>query len=379
MLEALIFFPSSAPTPRERDVFGGHTSCDSDPLLRSRLRRRHFFWVLALAALLVAGMVLSVATGPVMLNTATVAQVIWSHMPGQLSAYQPDPTAAAIVWDVRLPRVLLGCAVGAGLAVCGAALQAMVRNVLADPYLLGINSGASSGAAAMILFGVGLGVGEHALPASAFIGALTASMMVFLVARSAGRVTSIRLLLAGVAIGYALTAVTSFLIFASGSAEGARSVMFWLLGSLALARWGSPLAIVVVVVLITTCLLALSGRRLDALAIGDETAHIVGVAPGRFRTQLLVIISLCIGVVVAASGSIGFVGLVVPHLARRLVGAAHSRVVPVSALLGAIFLIWADLLARTLLQPQELPIGIITAFIGAPFLLYLIRRMRPAG
>lgn len=321
----------------------------------------------------------AVAVGPVTIAPGTVVQVLGAHLGSLPAGDQLDVTADAIVWDVRLPRVLLGAAVGAGLALCGATLQAMVRNMLADPYLLGINSGASSGAAAMILFGVGLGLGEHALSVSAFIGALAASLMVFLVARAAGRVTSLRLLLAGVAIGYALTAVTSFLVFASGSAEGARSVMFWLLGSLALARWGGPLAVVAVVVVLTGVLLTLWGRRLDALAIGDETSHILGISPARFRTQLLVVVSLCIGVVVAASGSIGFVGLVIPHLARRLVGAAHSWAVPVSALLGAIFLVWADLLARTLMAPQELPIGIITAIVGAPFLLYLIRRMRPGS
>ncbi|EMY33845.1 ABC-type Fe3+-siderophore transport system, permease component [Arthrobacter crystallopoietes BAB-32] len=349
-----------------------------DPLGQARRRRQHLLVIVTLAAVLVAGMLVAVGSGPVTLGPGTVAEVLASHLPWQLPGVVPDATANAIVWEVRLPRVLLGSAVGAGLAVCGAALQAMVRNLLADPYLLGINSGASCGAASMILFGVGLGVGEHALSASAFAGALVASMMVFLVARAAGRVTSLRLLLAGVAIGYALTALTSFLIFASGSAEGARSVMFWLLGSLALAKWGSALAVVLLAVLLTAALLTLWGRRLDALAIGDETAHILGVPPARFRTQLLIVVSLCVGVVVAASGSIGFVGLVVPHLARRLVGAAHAWVIPVSALLGAIFLVWADLLARVLLQPQELPIGIITAFIGAPFLLHLIRQMRQA-
>ncbi|MDI3329420.1 MAG: iron ABC transporter permease [Micrococcus sp.] len=351
---------------------------DPDPLGRARLRRRRRIWVSVLVAALAAGMVVSVGTGPVMLDAATVAHVVWSRLSGQSPGSLVDSTAAAIVWDLRLPRVVLGSAVGAGLAVCGMALQAMVRNPLADPYLLGISAGASSGAAAMILFGVGVGLGARALPASAFLGALAASMMVFLVAGAGGRVSSMRLLLAGVAIGYALTAVTSLLVFASGSAEGARSVMFWLLGSLTLATWDSLLAIVVMVVVATTGLLTLCGQRLDALAIGDETAQILGVAPGRFRAQLLLVASLCIGVVVASAGSIGFVGLVVPHLARRLVGAAHAWAIPVAALLGAILLMWADLCARMLLQPQELPVGIITAFMGAPFLLYLIRRMPPA-
>ncbi|MFP4150252.1 MAG: FecCD family ABC transporter permease, partial [Nitriliruptoraceae bacterium] len=267
-----------------------------------------------------------------------------------------------------------GAAVGAGLAVCGVALQAMVRNLLADPYLLGVTSGASTGAAAAILFGVGGGIGEHALSASAFLGALAGAALVFLLARAAGRVTSVRLLLSGVAVGYALYAATSFLIFASGSAEGARSVLFWLLGFLGLASWSTPLAVVVIVVALTVVLLVLWGQRLDALALGDETSLTLGVDPARFRVQLLMVVSLCVGVVVAASGGIGFVGLVIPHLARRLVGGAHRRVVPVAALLGALFLVWADVAARTVLAPRELPIGILTALVGAPFLLVLIRR-----
>jgi iron complex transport system permease protein len=151
--------------------------------------------------------------------------------------------------------------------------------------------------------------------------------------------------------------------------------MFWLLGSLGLAQWNAPLGVVAVVVLLTVALLTIWGRRLDALAIGDETAHTLGVSPEAFRMLLLVVVALCIGVVVSASGSIGFVGLVVPHLARRAVGSTHVRTVPVAALMGAILLVWADVVARVLLQPQEIPIGIITSLLGAPFLLVLIRRL----
>lgn len=346
-----------------------------DLLGAARRTRRATAWLLGLAVALLATVVVAVGVGAYAVAPADVAGIIAHHLTGRPADGAWSAPADAIVWQVRLPRVLLGCLVGAGLAVCGVALQAMVRNLLADPYLLGVNSGASSGAAAAILFGVGAGLGEHALQASAFVGALAASVLVLLVARSAGRVTSVRLLLAGVAVGYALYAATSFLIFASGSAEGARSVMFWLLGSLGLAQWNTPLAVVAVVVLATTALLTLWGRRLDALAIGDETAHTLGVSPETFRVLLLVVVALCVGVVVSASGSIGFVGLVVPHLARRAVGATHVRVVPVAALLGAILLVWADVVARVLLQPQEIPIGIITSLLGAPFLLLLIRRL----
>lgn len=338
-------------------------------------RHRALGWLAGLTLLLLASVLFGVGAGAVQIPVMTVAQITGHHLfdwPAQMTWASPYD---AIVWDVRLPRVVLGVFVGAGLAVCGVALQAMVRNVLADPYLLGVNSGASSGAAAAILFGFGAGLGEHALPISAFLGALAASFLVFFIARSGGRVTSIRLLLAGVAVGYALYAATSFLIFASGSAEGARSVLFWLLGSLGLAQWNGPLAVVVVVVLGTIGLLTLWGRPLDALAIGDETAQTLGISPDRFRTLLLVVVALCVGVVVSASGSIGFVGLVVPHMARRAVGAVHAYVVPTAALMGAILLVWADLVARLLLQPQEIPIGIITSLVGAPFLLILIRRL----
>lgn len=341
-------------------------------------RRRGLLWTGGLVVALVVTVLAGVGIGAVAIDPATVARIVLHQAFGVGEASWSLPQEA-IVWQVRLPRTLLGACVGAGLAVCGMALQAMVRNVLADPYLLGINSGASSGAAAAILFGFGSGLGQHALPVSAFLGALAASLLVYVIARSGGQVTSVRLLLAGVAVGYALYAATSFLIFASGSAEGARSVLFWLLGSLGLARWDGPFAVVMVVLLLTVALLTLWGRRLDALAIGDETAHTLGVSPERFRIRLFVLVALCIGVLVSASGSIGFVGLVVPHLARRVVGATHQRAVPVAALLGAIFLIWADVLARTLMAPQELPIGIITSLVGAPFLLVLIRRMHVAS
>lgn len=338
-------------------------------------RRRAVWWIGGLAVALVVTVLGGVGAGAVPVSPATVAQIIGHHVMGVPGEATWTGAQDAIVWDVRLPRVLLGVFVGAGLAVSGMALQAMVRNVLADPYLLGVNSGASSGAAAAILFGVGAGLGQHALPLSAFLGALAASMLVYAIARTGGRVTSVRLLLAGVAVGYALYAVTSFLIFASGSAEGARSVMFWLLGSLSLAQWGAPLAGVAVVGTLTVVLLTALGRRVDALAIGDETAHTLGISPHVLRTGLLALVALCIGVLVAASGSIGFVGLVVPHLARRVVGAAHARAVPVAALMGAVFLVWADVAARTMLPPQEIPIGILTALVGAPFLLVLVRRM----
>lgn len=342
--------------------------------LNAALQRRTYLWMLTLIALVVVSIVICVSVGAVLIDRATVIAVISHHL-GWPVAETWTSAQESIIWAVRVPRVLLGLAVGAALAISGAALQAMVRNVLADPYVLGISSGASTGAAGTILFGLAAGAGQYALPVNAFIGALAASLLVFILARSHGRVTSVRLLLSGIAIGYALAATTSFLIFASDDVVGSRSVMFWMLGSLALARWNLFLGVTGLGAVLGTVLLYLWAPRLDALTAGDETALTLGIRPGAARIQLLIVVSLCTGLAVAAAGAIGFVGLVVPHIARRMVGAAHHRLIPVSALLGAVLLVWADAVGRVIMSPRELPIGIVTALVGAPFLLFLIRRM----
>lgn len=360
---------------RERDRSG----LSVDDLGAAGRRRTTLLWLVGLSIILVTTLIAGIGIGAVTIPADVVAKIIGHHVLGVPAEVAWSSSQDAIVWQVRLPRVLLGAAVGTGLAVTGMALQAMVRNVLADPYLLGITSGASTGAAAAILFGIGAALGENALSGSAFIGAAAASVAVYMIARAGGRVTSTRLLLSGVAVGYALYAATSFLIFASDSPEGARSVLFWLLGSLGLARWGIPFAVVIVVVVGTVAALMVWGRRLDALAIGDETAHTLGISPARVRVHLLLVVSLCVGTVVAAAGGIGFVGLVIPHVARRAVGAAHGRALPVAALIGASFLVLADIAARTVLNPQEVPIGILTALVGAPFLVVLVRRFHAAA
>ncbi|WP_205857133.1 FecCD family ABC transporter permease, partial [Phytoactinopolyspora endophytica] len=248
-----------------------------DDLGQLAQRRRTLLWICGLTAALLTTLLMAVGIGAVSVAPANVAKIVTHHLLGWPDQVSWSPAEESIVWRVRLPRVLLGAVVGAALAVCGVVLQAMVRNMLADPYLLGVTSGASTGAAAAILFGFGAGLGENALSASAFVGALGASVVVFVVARAGGRITSVRLLMAGVAVGYALYAATSFLIFASDSAEGARSVLFWLLGSLGLARWSPAFAIVVVIVGVAIALFIMWGRQLDALAIGDDTARTLGV------------------------------------------------------------------------------------------------------
>lgn len=346
----------------------------ADVLGFSAQARRTTIWAILLVLLLIAVFACGVIIGPTPISLSDV-RIALAHNIFGAEAPASASSTNAVIWDIRIPRLILGAVVGAGLAVAGAILQAVVRNALADPYILGINSGASTGAALAILFGVGAGLGEYALQGAAFIGALAASAVMFFIARSAGRLTSMRLLMAGIAVGYALSAVTSFLIFASDSAEGSRSVMFWLLGSLGLGRWGLLLLVSVLVVVAVTIVFWSMGRRIDALTVGDDAALTLGVNPDRMRVILVVLTCILVGSVVAMAGSIGFVGLVVPHAARRLVGGSHRHMLPVAALLGASLLIAADIGARTLLAPQEIPIGILTSLVGAPFLILLVRRM----
>nr|WP_232820153.1 iron ABC transporter permease [Brachybacterium sp. YJGR34] len=337
-------------------------------------RRRSRLILAGLGASLLLSVLLCLGIGPVPISPGSTLRILAEHL-GAARSTPADPALDAIVWDVRVPRVLMGAAVGACLAISGAALQAIVRNLLADPYILGVSGGASTGAAAAILFGVGAVLGEYAQSVLAIVGALSAALLVVVISRANGRVTSLRLLLSGVAVGYALSATTSLLIFSSDSAEGSRSVMFWMLGSLSLARWNLFLLIALLAAGLGTLLLTARSHLLDALSGGDDLAHGLGISPDRARLGILVIVSVCTAAAVAGAGSIGFVGLVVPHLARRLVGARHHLAIPASALLGAVFLIWADVLARLAMAPRELPIGVITAAVGAPFLLVLIRRL----
>ncbi|GAA2106977.1 iron ABC transporter permease [Streptomyces synnematoformans] len=347
-----------------------------DDLDHARRSRRTLLWVGGLALLLLVTVPVAIGLGPVAIPPDTVAAVVAHHVVGAPEVTW-EPSEDSIVWLVRTPRVLLAAVVGAALAITGVALQSLVRNVLAEPYLLGVSPGASTGAALTILFGVGTGVGASSLTTSAFLGALAAIAAVFALASSGGRITAVRLLLAGVAVGYVFNAVTHFLIFASDTPEGARAVLFWLLGSLARASWSS-VGLAAALTAVAFAVLLVWSRRLDALVLGDDTAHALGSPPNRVRAQVLLVVALCVGAAVAVSGGIAFVGLIVPHVARLCVGGVHRRLLPVAALIGASFLVWADVVARMAFSPRELPIGIVTAVVGAPFLLILVRRMKTA-
>jgi len=347
------------------------------PIGRGARRRGGFGLALALlAAALVVTVVVAVGSGPVAIPMGKVWRIVAARAWPGLDDGSWTAAQSQIVWQVRLPRVLLAAVVGAGLAVVGTTLQALVRNPLADPYVLGITSGAAVGAVGVILLGWSA-FGVYSLSASAFLGALGAFALVFAMAQRHGRLSPMRMVLAGVAVSYLLSAVTSFLIFwADTDGIKARSVLFWLLGGLGGARW-SHLGLPAAAVAAGTAALALQARRLNALVMGDETATSLGVRVDRFRRQLFVLASLLTAVLVAVSGGIGFVGLMMPHACRLLVGPDHRRVLPVALLGGALFLVWADLAARTVAAPEELPLGIVSALAGAPFFLYLLRRRLP--
>ena len=283
---------------------------------------------------------------------------------------------ARIILGLRLPRVLLGAIVGAGLGVAGSALQAITRNPLADPYLFGVSSGASVGAVLVILY-TGPLLGVLTLPLLAFLGALTATVLVLVLARDQRGTTVERLVLTGVAVHFMLMAVTNGLIL-SASDRGADSALFWMLGSFAQARWSLLPAPLVALVIGTGWVLSRS-EALDALSLGDEGAHTLGVSVSALRLQMLVATSALTGILVAVSGAVGFVGLIMPHSARRIVGARMRGVVPVAALLGAIFAVWVDAGTRTLFAPRELPLGVAMAAIGGVFFLFIIRRRAAAG
>ncbi|MFC8428139.1 FecCD family ABC transporter permease [Streptomyces sp. NPDC057253] len=316
-------------------------------------------------------MIVAISIGAVNVPLGDVWSIVLHHVTGA-GPVPSDPALDQIVWNFRTPRVVLAALVGAGLAVTGAVLQTVVANPLADPVVLGFSYGATLGAVLVITLGGGAALAGLGVSAAAFLGAIVAGALVFALGQRRGRLAPTRLVLAGVAVGYVLLSATSFVQLQATPNE-LRTVMFWMLGSVAGAQW-DQIPTVTAVVLATTVLLTLLGRHLNTLLAGDESATALGVDVNRLRALLLALSALLTGTVVAVAGGIGFVGLMIPHLVRLTLGADHRRLLPLTALSGAFYLVLVDLLSRTLTRPNELPLGIITAFLGAPFFLWLLRR-----
>ncbi|WP_430781577.1 FecCD family ABC transporter permease [Actinoplanes sp. G11-F43] len=334
------------------------------------MKRRLPFWPLLIALLLsaVASAIASLAFGSERIPLTEVVGAVTDRFTGT-----PPGRWDVIIWELRMPRALMALTVGAGLAVAGAGMQTLVRNPLADPYLLGISSGASVGATAAITTGALAGLGVYAVSGGALLGAVGSALLIWLIAMAQGGLTPLRLVLSGVVLSSGLSAIASLLVFLSADPRAANSVMFWMLGSVGGASWEKLIIPAILVAALTAGMLAMH-RWLDALAAGPETAASLGINVAGMRTTLFVGLSVLVGVLVAVSGGVGFVGLIVPHAARLVVGARHRVVLPVAAVAGAVFLIWVDVLARMAVRPQEIPLGVVTGVLGAPLFLLLMGR-----
>ena len=337
--------------------------------------RRSLFTVALFVLLLVliaVSFVISLTFGSVDYASDAVWDVVWARLNGGKG---PDQAIDSIVWELRVPRGLLALIVGAGLALAGVAMQTLVRNPLADPYLLGVSAGASVGATAVLTFGMLSSLGLYALSGGALIGALVATATVYAITMAQGGLTPLRLILSGVVLSSAFSAMASFLVFKGPDARAAQGVMFWMLGSVAGAQW-NKLALPFAIVIVGGIALMLLSNQLDALAAGPDTAAALGVRVGVLRQALFFIQALLVGAMVAVAGGIGFVGLVIPHLARMMVGSLHWRLLPISMATGALFLLWVDVIARISAPPQEIPLGVVTGVLGAPLFLVLMGRGR---
>ncbi|MBY0122893.1 iron ABC transporter permease [Bacillus sp. S/N-304-OC-R1] len=323
----------------------------------------------------IMSIVLTIGLGPISIHPSIVAKILISKLPFLTDLIVHDWTQLDenIVLGLRLPRVLLGMIVGASLAVTGVIMQALVRNHLADPFILGVSSGASATATLGMLFGVFSFLGTYALSLSAFIGSAATIMIVYGISRVKGRINITQLLLSGVVIAMIMDAVTNIITLSAPNALGLHNAAFWMAGSLAGAKWGY-LKLPFVVIIVCMIVLMIHYRALNILLLGDETAGTLGINVKRIQKMLVLVASLLAGVTIAVSGSIGFIGLMIPHMTRLLVGSDHKRVLPVSGLLGGILVVWTDVAARMVIAPEELPIGILTALLGGPIFIWLLKK-----
>jgi iron complex transport system permease protein len=326
-----------------------------------------------LAGVVVGGIVLSAITGQLAITPTEVAGSLLRAV-GLDTAWAPtDPIVESTLWVVRFPRILMGLLVGAALAVAGAVMQAIFGNPLAEPGVVGVSSGAALGAATAIVLGASV-LGGAGIAVFAFLGALLATLLVYVVSRAGGRTEVVTLLLTGIAINAFAQAGIAFVLFIADTASR-EQIVFWQLGSIAGSRW-SQVAIVAAVGVAGVIVAILLAQRLDLLALGERNARHLGVNVERLRLVSIVLVALLTGVAVAFTGIIAFVGLVVPHIIRMIIGPAHRGLIIASAVGGGALLVLADLLTRTLVAGAELPIGMLTSLIGGPFFFYLLWRQR---
>lgn len=335
-----------------------------------------FFAICAgMLLMLLAAMVAGINLGAVELRPDWIFQIIVNNISGR-EVYPPEwpNSAQSIVWGMRFPKVIVCACVGAGLSLTGILMQAMTRNSLADPYILGISSGASTGATAVLLIAGALPMfKEISVGTGAFAGAMVSSFLVLVLGGASGRFNPGKLVLSGTAVSAIFHALTNLLIFMSPDKRKVSSALFWMEGSFASAAWEDVLPAIATLVVIFAVAMTLH-RSLDTLLLGEDIAITVGVNVKAMKLIIVIASSLVTGIMVSISGCIGFVGLVVPHVARTIIGTVHKRLIPFAILLGAIFMVLADMFSRIVVAPSELPIGVVTAMLGAPFFLAMLRK-----
>ncbi|MBS4749481.1 iron ABC transporter permease [Carnobacteriaceae bacterium zg-ZUI78] len=337
-------------------------------------------WAIILFVGLIVSILTAITFGNADLSISDVYSVIGYEL-FHFEQFQAFATGAThdIVWLIRFPRVILALTIGMGLSVCGVVMQSVVKNPLADPYILGISSGASFGATLAILFGIGSVFGANAVGVMAFIGALITSLLVLLLANLGGRTNLTKIILSGLAVSAICSAFSNFVIYIANDKSATVQIMFWLMGSMASAKW-HIIAVVLPIMLVGTLVFWSQYRQLNVMLLGDDTAITLGMNTQQLRRWYIILSSLMVGFAVYAAGVIGFVGLVIPHAVRLVFGSDHKYVIPFSALVGSIFVIWADVMSRIVLRNSEMPIGILISLIGAPcFIFLMIRHTHRAG
>lgn len=339
------------------------------------IKKTSFFTVfIGLVIALVISITFAVSMGSIDITASDIFKVVLYKV---LGIGDPElygtGVIADVVWFIRLPRLILAVIVGISLAVCGVIMQAIVKNPLADPFILGISSGASLGATLAILLGFGVFFGENFVGIMAFAGAFAISLLVLTLSNIGGRANSVKLLLAGMALSAVCSAFSSFVVYFADDKNGMMSITYWLMGSLAGADW-ETITFVLPFSILCTLFFCTQSRTLNLMLLGDEVSITLGTPLHVYRHVYLLLCAAMVGFVVYCSGMIGFVGLVIPHIARMMFGTDHKKLIPISAVLGAILLVWADVFCRIIIPNSEIPIGILISMIGAPCFVYMMIR-----
>lgn len=336
--------------------------------------KNRFRIVLLIAFLvLIVSFIIGVMVGSVKIEPEMIVKIIINEV-SHREVFVPDwnESMQSIVWNLRIPRVLLAMLVGIGLSLSGVLMQALTKNPLADPYILGISSGASTGAVFVIMTSALSFLGEYRIMAGAFGGAVLAILLAVKCASINNKVTATQLVLAGVAVSALFSAATNIIIYTSAESSKQKTALFWMIGSLSGATW-EKVILVLFICIIGIVVMLLLASSLDVLLLGDDTAKNLGLDIRRIKIVVIILCTVMTGSIVAVSGVIGFVGLVIPHISRMLVNSTHRKLIPATVLIGGTFVIWSDIISRMVFAPEELPIGVVTSCIGAPFFLWLLR------